>query len=61
MANNQTYRDQVADLILLDSDGKDLVISSPLKTDEDGFMTFEVRQDVDDGDRYNVTIKIEEV
>lgn len=59
--SNQKYRDQVADLILLDDKGKDLVITSPLENHSDGSMSFQVGENSFDGARYQVTIKVEEV
>ena len=59
--NQEHYRNQVADLILKDDDNNDLVIASTLHKHDDGSMGFEVRQDCEDGDRYYVTIKIEEI
>lgn len=55
------YRKQVADLILKDEVGNDLVVTSPLERLENGSVLFQVGEDKPDGDRYKVTVKIEEV
>lgn len=58
---NEAHRNQISDLILLDADGNHLEIASELTASQDGSMSFEVVQPVVDGDRYRVTIKIEEI
>lgn len=56
----QQHREQIADLILLDPEGNPLVVSSAIENRE-GWMTFEVQQPRQGGDRYRVTLKIEEI
>ena len=58
---NLNHREQIADLILKDSDGKDLVVTSDLQSDNSGAFTFVVGEDEADGARYQVTVKIEEI
>lgn len=58
---NSKHREQIADFILKDSDGKDLVVTSDLQSDESGALSFVVGEDAPDGARYQVTIKIEEI
>ena len=55
------YRNQIADLILKDPSGEDLVVTSAMLIGNDGAVFFEVGQDRRNGDRYRVTVKIEEV
>lgn len=55
------YRRQVADLILKDEKGNNLVICSSLDKNSDGSMFFFVGEDCPEGMRFKVTIKIEEV
>jgi hypothetical protein len=57
---NKAHRDQVADLILTSPDGKPMDILSPLES-KDGTMSFIVGGQTEEGDRYKVTIAIEEV
>lgn len=57
---NENYREQVADLILKDADGNDLIVTSNLET-KDGSFIFVVGEDDPDGARYRVTVKIEEI
>lgn len=56
----QQHRDQIADLILTDPEGNALVVCSAIETKE-GWMTFDVQQPRQDGDRFRVTLKIEEI
>ena len=58
--SNKIYRDQVADLILKDALGNDLVVLSNL-TYIDNSIVFIVGEDKPDGDRYKITLKVEEV
>lgn len=61
MSGNQKFRDLVADLILIDSDGNNLVVTSDLENHEDGSMSFCVGEDDLKGIRYKVTVLIEEI
>jgi len=56
------YREQVADLILKDKEGNDLVVASELHSYPlENTVTFLVSEAELGGAKYKVTIKIEEV
>ncbi|PHJ65024.1 hypothetical protein VF04_04370 [Nostoc linckia z7] len=60
--NNKKYRNQIADLILKDEQGNDLVVLSNLERNENGSMFFVVGSDESSSSpKYKVTIQIEEI
>ena len=60
---DKKHREQAANMLLLSPDNKHMVFSSDITINPDGSMSFEVRDpdDDDDGDRYLITLKIEEI
>lgn len=58
---NIKHREQVADLILKDTQGKDLVVVSDLHPGPVNTVWFLVGEDAPDGARYKVVVRIDEV
>lgn len=57
----QFNREQIADLLLKDPEGRNLVFCSPITHNADGSMSFEVKPPPPEEIRYKVTLKIEEI
>lgn len=55
------YEQQIVELILRDSEGQPLVVTSALQRHADGTMTFTVGEDSPHGARYLVSLRISEI